>query len=189
MAVLATSLREIGPLLFADAAGTVAASVTQESGGKPLGTATSGSKAADVTGTWKVEFNTQIGVKKYTFTLKQEGTTVIAKATVELNDEQAEVELTKGKIDGGTVSFVEMLNLQGNETQITFTGKISGDEIAFTREVAEFGSTTGTASREEANLLHLIRRQCREPLRRPLLTDHSRREATRSTSWRFWRAY
>ena len=42
----------------------------------------------------------------------------LRKATVELNDEAAEVELTKGKIDGGTVSFVEMLNLQGNELKL-----------------------------------------------------------------------
>jgi len=32
--------------------------------------------AADVTSTWKAEFNTQRGLQKYTFTLKQDGTSV-----------------------------------------------------------------------------------------------------------------
>ena len=29
--------------------------------------------AADITGTWKAEFNTQIGLQKYCYVLKQEG--------------------------------------------------------------------------------------------------------------------
>ena len=39
-----------------------------------LGLAAFGSvRAADVTGVWKAEFDTQIGVQKYTYTLKQDG--------------------------------------------------------------------------------------------------------------------
>ena len=49
--------------------------------------------AADVTGTWKADFETQRGLQKYTFTLKQDGTSVTGKANVERDGEKREVEL------------------------------------------------------------------------------------------------
>jgi len=91
--------------------------------------------AADVTGTWKAEFDTQIGMQKYTFTLKQDGTTVTGKATSDIGGQQRETELKEGKVDGDTVSFLEMLNFQDNELRIAYTGKVSGKEIKFTRKV------------------------------------------------------
>ena len=36
--------------------------------------------AADITGTWKSEFESQIGLQKYTFTFKQEGAKLTGKA-------------------------------------------------------------------------------------------------------------
>ena len=44
----------------------------------------SGVRAADVTGAWMAEFETQIGVQKYTFTLKQDGDTLTGKANSEI---------------------------------------------------------------------------------------------------------
>ena len=38
--------------------------------------------AADVTGTWKSEFDSQIGNQKYTYTFKQDGTNPTRKSTV-----------------------------------------------------------------------------------------------------------
>ncbi len=93
--------------------------------------------AADVTGTWKAEFDTQIGVQKYTFTLKQDGKTVTGKANSIIGDGKNESPLTEGKVDGDTVSFVEMLNFQGNELRISYQGKVSGKEIKFTRQVGD----------------------------------------------------
>src|SRR6185503_11071205 len=104
--------------------------------------------AADVTGTWKAEFNTQRGLQKYTFTLKQDGTSVTGKANVERDGEKREAELKEGKVEGDTVTFVEPLKIQDNEVQITYTGKISGNEIKFTRKVGDFGSSEATAKRE-----------------------------------------
>src|SRR6185503_158730 len=106
--------------------------------------------AADVTGTWKAEFNTQRGLQKYTFTLKQDGTSVTGKTNVERDGENREAELKEGKVDGDTVTFVEPLKIQDNEVNITYTGKISGNEIKFTRKVGDFGSSEATAKREDA---------------------------------------
>ena len=106
--------------------------------------------AADVTGTWKAEFETQRGLQKYTFNLKQVGTSVTGKASAERDGEKREAELKEGKIEGDTVTFVEPLKIQDNEIKITYTGKVSGTEIKFTRKVGDFGSSEATAKREGA---------------------------------------
>src|SRR5688572_15040043 len=104
--------------------------------------------AADVTGTWKAEFDTQRGLQKYTFALKQDGTSVTGKANVERDGEKREVELKEGKVESDTVTFVEPLKIQDNELRIAYTGKISGNEIKFTRKVGDFGTSEATAKRE-----------------------------------------
>src|SRR5882724_10604451 len=104
--------------------------------------------AADITGTWKAEFETQRGLQKYTFTLKQDGTNVTGKASVEMTDQKRDAEFKDGKVEGDTVTFVEPLKIQDNEISITYTGKISGNEIKFTRKVGDFGSAEATAKRE-----------------------------------------
>ena len=104
--------------------------------------------AADVTGTWKAEFETQRGLQKYTFTLKQDGATVTGKASVETGDQKRDAEFKDGKVDGDTVTFVEPLKIQDRELSITYAGKISGNEIKFTRKVGDFGSSEATAKRE-----------------------------------------
>jgi enterochelin esterase-like enzyme len=106
--------------------------------------------AADVNGTWKADFDTQRGLQKYTFTLKQEGVSVTGKANVERDGEKREAELKEGKVEGDTVTFVEPLKIQDNEIKITYTGKVSGNEIRFTRKVGDFGSSEATAKRERA---------------------------------------
>ena len=70
--------------------------------------------AADVTGTWKAEFDTQRGLQKYTFTLKQDRANVTGKANVERDGEKREAELKEGKVEGDTVTFVELLKIQDN---------------------------------------------------------------------------
>jgi len=104
--------------------------------------------AADITGTWKAEFETQRGLQKYTFNLKQDGANVTGKASVEREGEKREAEFKEGKVEGDMVTFVEPLKIQDNEIKITYTGKISGDEIKFTRKVGDFGSSEATAKRE-----------------------------------------
>src|SRR6188474_387105 len=90
---------------------------------------------ADVTGTWKAEFNTQIGVQKYTFTLKQEGETLTGKANAEIGGEKYESKLKNGKVEGDVVSFVEELNFQGNDLEIRYDGKFADKELKLNRKV------------------------------------------------------
>jgi hypothetical protein len=105
--------------------------------------------ATGITGEWQAQFDTQRGLQKYTFTFKQDGSNVTGNAKVEMADRKRESDLKDGKIEGGTVSFAEPLSIQGNDINVTFTGKLSakGDEIKFTRQVGDFGTSEATAKR------------------------------------------
>jgi enterochelin esterase-like enzyme len=105
-------------------------------------------RAADVTGTWKAEFDSQIGLQKYTYTLKQNGTNLTGKASSEVNGQKREAELTEGKVNGDKISFVELLNFQGNDLRITYTGAILTNEMKLTREVGTFAKEEIVAKRE-----------------------------------------
>ncbi len=93
--------------------------------------------AADVTGEWKAEFETQIGPQKYRFVLKQDGATVTGKAHSEIAGEKREVELKEGRLERDTLTFVEFLPFQGNELRIAYRGQVADNEIKFTREVGD----------------------------------------------------
>jgi hypothetical protein len=101
----------------------------------------------DVTGTWKADFDTQIGLQKYTFTLKQDGTAVSGKASVDTNGEKRDVTFKEGKIEGDKLTLVELLAIQGKDVRVTFTGKATANEIKLTRQVGDFGSSEATAKR------------------------------------------
>jgi len=99
--------------------------------------------AADVSGTWKATFDTQIGQQNYTYELKVDGDKLTGKAT----SDNGTSELTEGSVKGDDISFVEMLNYQGMPIRIEYKGKIAGDEIKFTRKVADFASEDLVAKR------------------------------------------
>ena len=99
--------------------------------------------AAGFNGKWKAEFDTQMGKQTYTYELHVAGSQVTGKA---IND-RGETAIKNGKIDGDTITFDEVLDLQGNEIDIAYTGKIDGDEIKFTRKVGDFATETLVAKR------------------------------------------
>src|SRR5882672_8422588 len=105
--------------------------------------------AADVTGTWKAEFDSQIGHLKYTYTLKQDGTNVTGKANSEVNDQKREAELKEGKVEGDKISFVEPLKINDNDIRISYTGTISSNELKLTREVGDFAKMDIVAKRDQ----------------------------------------
>ncbi len=99
--------------------------------------------AADITGKWTASFDTQIGVQNYTydFVVKDGELTGTAKS------DNGESPLSEGKVEGDKVTFVEILSFQGMDIRITYTGEVSGDEIKFTRQVADFATETLVAKR------------------------------------------
>jgi FKBP-type peptidyl-prolyl cis-trans isomerase 2 len=105
--------------------------------------------AADVTGKWKSEFDTQIGHLKYTYEFKADGEKLTGKALREREGEKTETEIKEGKLSGDDISFAEFVKFQDNEIRIDYKGKISGDEIKFTRKVGDFATTEIVAKREK----------------------------------------
>ena len=63
-------------------------------------------RAADIIGTWKAEFDTQIGMQKYTFTFKQDGDEITGKAVSEIEGQTNETELQECKLDEGIITFI-----------------------------------------------------------------------------------
>jgi hypothetical protein len=101
--------------------------------------------AADISGTWKASFETQIGQQNYTYQFVVKGTTLTGKIQSESGGTS---DVLQGKVDGDKVSFVEVFKYDGNEIQITYTGQVtSDDEIKFTRQVAEFATEELVAKR------------------------------------------
>src|SRR4051812_45805616 len=107
--------------------------------------------AADVSGTWKADFDTPRGLQKYTFTLKQDGANVTGKISAELDGQKREADVKEGKIAADTVTFVETLVVQDNELRIDYTGKVAADGIKLTRKVGDFGTTEAVAKLDPAS--------------------------------------
>jgi hypothetical protein len=103
--------------------------------------------AADVAGKWTSEFDTQIGLQKYTFDLKVDGEKVTGKASFERMGQKGEADLLEGKLVGDQVSFVETFEMEGNTVRIVYKGTVKGDEIAFTRDVGGFATEQIVARR------------------------------------------
>jgi hypothetical protein len=99
--------------------------------------------AADISGTWTAAIDTQVGVQNYTYTFKVAG----EKLTGKTKSQFGESEITEGVVKGDDITFVENLNYEGMPLRIVYKGKISGDEIKFTRNVAELSDETFVAKR------------------------------------------
>ena len=105
--------------------------------------------AADVTGTWTAEFDTQIGIQKYVYIFKVEGEKLTGEASSERMGEKATVTLQAGTVKGDQIAFTEPLEFQGQQVPIAYTGTIAGDEIKFTRKVGDFATEELVAKRKK----------------------------------------
>ena len=103
--------------------------------------------AADLSGTWTAAFDTQMGPQKYTYQLTQKGSDITGTA----KNDMGQTDLTGGKVDKDTVTFVEHLSVQGMDIDITYTGKVvSPNEIDFTRQVGQFATEQLVAKRADS---------------------------------------
>ena len=112
-----------------------------------LGLLSALANAADIAGPWHAEFESPRGKQKIQFEFKTEGDKLTGKTVSRFGGRAREAEIQEGKIEGDTLSFVQILNFQGNEMRIAYTGKLDGDGIAFTRKVGDFGSSDFKAAR------------------------------------------
>lgn len=98
-------------------------------------------------GKWKGQFDSQIGLQKYTFDLKVSGTNVTGTATGERDMGTNEVAIAEGSAGTNTITFVESLKFGDNELRIVYTGRLYGNEIKFHRKVGDVAEEDFTAHR------------------------------------------
>lgn len=103
--------------------------------------------AMDITGQWRAEFDTQIGVQKYLFVFQVSSNVLTGTAVSEIEGVKRETKLREGKVSGDTISFVEPLDFNGIELQIKYTGQLGSNEIRFRREVGDVAVEEFNATR------------------------------------------
>ena len=101
--------------------------------------------AADLNGKWKATVETPRGTQEISFDFHVDGATLTGKVTTP----RGESDITDGKIDGDNLSFNQVVNCNGNEMKINYTGKVDGDSIKFTRTVGDRPAVEFTATREK----------------------------------------
>src|SRR5271169_2838127 len=92
--------------------------------------------AADLNGTWKATAEGPQGSMERTFVFKVDGSKVTGETTSTMMGKST---IADGKIDGDTVTFTIAANLGGNDVKLNYKGKVSGNEIHFTSEMAGGG--------------------------------------------------
>jgi hypothetical protein len=102
--------------------------------------------AADFNGKWTGDVTTPRGTQTLTFDFKVDGAALTGTVTTP----RGATNISNGKVDGENISFDQVMNFNGNEFKITYTGKADGDTIKFTRQMGEMGSTEFVAKRAPA---------------------------------------
>jgi len=99
---------------------------------------------ADAGGKWTSEFDSPIGHQSYTFEFKVDGATLTGKAT---QSERGTTEIKEGKVDGDEISFVELVDAQGQQLRIEYKGKVTGDEMKLHRKIGDIAEYDIVAKR------------------------------------------
>ena len=78
--------------------------------------------AADFNGKWNGDVTTPRGTQTLIFDFHVDGATLTGKVTTPRGD----TDITNGKVDGDNISFDTVMNFNGNEFTINYTGKADG---------------------------------------------------------------
>jgi hypothetical protein len=105
----------------------------------------------NVTGKWQGQFDSQIGVQKYTYEFKVDGTNLTGRAFGITENGTNSSAITEGTVSTNGISFVEPLKFGDNDIRIEYTGKVSGDEIKFHRKVGDFAEEDLVVKRVKAS--------------------------------------
>jgi hypothetical protein len=100
--------------------------------------------SANISGTWQATWETGIGTMNCTYTFIVTGDVLTGKVITELSGQKEESEITEGKVTGDVVTFTNLY--QGN-VKMVYTGKISGDEIKFSRDAGGFATEEAVVKR------------------------------------------
>ena len=103
-----------------------------------------------VTGKWQGQFDSQVGLQKYTYDFKANGTNLTGRAVGISNNGTNNVAITDGMVSTNGITFAELLKFGDNDVRIEYTGKVSGDEIKLHRKVGDFAEEDLVVKRVKA---------------------------------------
>jgi hypothetical protein len=89
--------------------------------------------AADISGNWKATAEGPNGAMERTFVFKVDGSKLTGETTSSFLGKSV---IENGKVDGDNISFSITAKMQDNEMKISYKGKVSGDTIKLTSEIA-----------------------------------------------------
>jgi hypothetical protein len=89
--------------------------------------------AADVSGTWKAAMETPNGPFETTFNFKVDGEKLTGSTS---NRFMQDAPISEGKIEGDQISFIVNSTFNGNDVKVSYKGKVAGDEIKLSVEIA-----------------------------------------------------
>src|SRR5579871_1927795 len=92
--------------------------------------------ASDISGTWKATADGPNGAMERTFVFKVDGNKVTGESTSSMMGKST---ITDGKVEGDTVTFTLNGKFGDQEVKLNYKGKINGNEIKFTSEMAGGG--------------------------------------------------
>ena len=104
--------------------------------------------AQGAVGTWRTEFDTQVGAQKYLFSFKQDGAALTGTAKAEFQGRARDVVFKDVAANGDTITFTENFEFEGNAVPITYTGVKVGDTIKFARKVGDVATEEFVAKKE-----------------------------------------
>jgi hypothetical protein len=99
--------------------------------------------AAHIDGKWTAETQSPRGPQTLTFDFHAKGAILTGTVTSPRGD----AEIKDGKVEGESLSFVTVMNFNGNEMRIVYKGKIEAGAIKFTRQAGDRPAQEFVASR------------------------------------------
>ncbi|APZ93380.1 Endo-1,4-beta-xylanase A precursor [Fuerstiella marisgermanici] len=104
--------------------------------------------AQEFDGKWHALFDTPAGLQIYHFDFQNNSGKVTARAAVETADRKRDVAFKEAKLDGDTLTFVELRKFGERELRIEYTGTLSDKGITLVRKIGDFGSQESVATRK-----------------------------------------
>ncbi len=101
----------------------------------------------DITGKWKAEISTPIGVLNYTYEFSPMGGNLSGKSMVVIQNENHATDLKDLRLEGEVLTFSEKMDFQGIQLLIKYEGRVAANEINFTRKPGDFPSENFIARR------------------------------------------
>ncbi len=103
--------------------------------------------SVSLAGKWTATIDTQIGMQDYVYTFESDDGKLSGAAAMQINGNNFSSKLTNFKQEDDAVTFEEQLKFGEFELTITYSGKVLGDEIKFTRKVGDIATEEFVAKR------------------------------------------